>query len=249
MYRQGASDDAPAANRLGVGFLLIWTLCTAISLAIDRWDFTVHADVSTQELTYWTAYAFAYRPLNGFCLAFLLVVLKRLVLRQPRLPTAPGHWYLLSMAVLLAIVRTEDVLRLAASAQADDWLGGFSNYSLPMSVATGLATIAAFAGAIWIREHVWWRLTLISLALDWMLAIAFAWDSNLVQSLVPSGLRLDTVGILLHSMPVAVSLAAMIHDRRSGRRHDFYHWLGIFTLWATTVVSWPSHFWYAAIYG
>jgi hypothetical protein len=146
-------------------------------------------------------------------------------------------------------VFVQDLVRLAAPAESKKWLGEYSNSSLCVLLANGLATIAAFVGAIWMRQHVWWRLTLISLTLEWVLAIAFAWDSNVVQLLVPSGIRLDTVGIVLNSMPAAISLVAMLRDRQLGCRHDFYHWLGISTLWATSLLSWPSLYWYTSIYG
>jgi hypothetical protein len=170
------------------------------------------------------------------------------MLRQSLLPTAAGHWYLLSMAVLLLIVRTEDIFRLALPEQTSTWLDELSD-PVWKCISYGVPIAVAFLGAICIRQSIWWRLVLISMALQWILTVVHAWDPNLVQSLVPRGIRLDTIGLSVHSIPAAVSLAAMIHDRRSERRHDFYHWLGIFALWATTVLSWPSHFWYAAIYG
>jgi hypothetical protein len=240
---------ANTVNRLSIGFLLTWTLCTAISLAIDRWQLTVHSDVSRDERAYWTAYAFAFRPLNGVCLAFLLVVAKRLVLWQQRLQRAPGHWYMLSMALLLVIVQTEDVLRLAAPIASDEWLGSYSNYSLPMICANGLAIAAAFLGAFWIHGSVWWRLTLVSLAFQWSQAFLLYWKVTCMLTLSVGGFHIDALSASLDSFPAAVSLVAMYHDWRSARRHDFYHWLGICVLWAITLLSWPSLFWYAAIYG
>ncbi|HUE69266.1 MAG TPA: hypothetical protein VMP01_00090 [Pirellulaceae bacterium] len=217
-----------------------------MSLALDRWDFAVHADAGAEVLTYWTAHAFAYRPLNGICLAFLLVVLKRIVLRQAHLPTAPGHWYLLSMAVLLVIVRTEDLSRLAAPAESEKWFGGYSVYSMWMSFAYGMAIAAAFLGVIWMRQNLWWRITLLSMTFDWSRLILRYWDFPPITN--PCEIRVDLLAISLHSVPAAVSVMAMIRDRHLGRRHDFYHRLGIFTLWAITLLSWPSSFWYASIY-
>jgi hypothetical protein len=246
----GASRDLTpgTANRLSIGFLLVWTLCTAVSLAIDRWDFAVHADTTAEELAYWTAYAFVFRPLNGICLAFLLVVVKRLLFWQERLPTAPGHWYLLTIAVHLVIVRSEDLVRLATPAESEIWFSG-SRYSLWMSLSYGLPLMTAFAGMILMRQSIWWRVTLASMTFYWSHLILRYWGINFLPIVDPCEIGVDFLGISLHSLPAAVSILAMNHDWRVGRRHDFYHWLGILTLWLYILSSWPSLFWYLKIYG
>jgi hypothetical protein len=105
------------------------------------------------------------------------------------------------------------------------------------------------AGAIWPSQSVGWRVTLISLTFHWVLVAARYWNVSLVAPTDICGLQIDTLGISLHSLPAVVLLVPTYRDWQLRRRRDCYHWLGVFTLWATVLLSWPSLFWYMAIYG
>ena len=216
-----------------------------MSLAIDVWDFKSSGVLTAEEMEYWRAYYLAFRPLNGVYLAFGLLTVIRLRSGSQRLPSAPGHWYLLAMATLLMLLRTEDILRLAAPDKSLTWLSGW-RLEAWRTVAHGVPIVVAAAGALSRGQSPSWGIMLILFAANNVLVVIERWsDPQWIFGSMP----VEVVNNLMIGLPLAASLAAVIQDRLGAKTRDFYHWLGVYTLWATALLGWAFASWHRSIYG
>src|SRR5262245_3704828 len=91
-------------NRLTIGFLMLWTLCSALFLATDR--ALEDSSPATQRGPAYTVYLTFYALIQGLALASWPLFLARRLARREGFPTQPGHWLPLvrGMAALAMLV-------------------------------------------------------------------------------------------------------------------------------------------------
>src|SRR5688572_31615274 len=99
-------------NRLTIGFLMLWTLCSALFLATSR-ALEDSSPETRQGLAY-TVYLTGYAVIQGLALASLPLFLTRKFARREGFPTQPGHWLLLVRGVVALAMLLGWACRVAA---------------------------------------------------------------------------------------------------------------------------------------
>lgn len=124
--------------KLSIAHLMLWTLGTAIVLALSRLQISAFemprvagvGDAATTGLqTFFRLSAIVTAPFTGIAVALLLVAAARCYRRQPLPLSQPGHWILLiggTIFILTALVRLIQVL--LTPLVAGEGAGGMMNW-------------------------------------------------------------------------------------------------------------------------
>jgi hypothetical protein len=90
-------------GRVTLAQLLLWMFAIAVVLAHQEWRFATGENQHELFLSYSKIHLLVFSPLYGACLAGLLLCVWRVVVRGPRFPTEPGHWFLVIAGIRLVV--------------------------------------------------------------------------------------------------------------------------------------------------
>jgi len=227
--------EKPPRNRLTIAHLMLWTLGTAIALALYR-AYTPLGEASADNRTQaiWQSLAFGYCLPAGARIGGLLLFGVHYLRRNQAFPSQPGHW-------LLVIEGLSAVLSWAGRAVAifaqNGQQGGLDGWAAAQIVNCLVTTIAY--GAVAIRdsrvESMPWNGVL------WLLTVEHAAALLTVTAILLQGLGAGTSSfrsppafLAIYSVQatccpallvVLLPLAGIFDPVR--RQRDFLHWTGI----------------------
>jgi hypothetical protein len=223
MSNAAAQPQPP--NRLTIGFLMLWTLGTALILACHR---AVDDSPPPNALALATAfYLLTFAFVNGLAIAGALLFMQRKAAKVGGLPTQPGHWLLLIRGFATISWLSGWVTRAAI-----EWLWNLEwqfSPSLFLAMQFLPATALSFGGyTIALRRNTEvgrvWRLALrlmqINAALGAVITIIVLLTEPLHGQMLPY-----TLTSCLNPFIFAALLIALTTDRQLNSR-DFLHWAG-----------------------
>jgi hypothetical protein len=234
-----ATEPIAPQTQFILAHLLLWLFATCVVLAYEQWRLKL-AWRDDSFRWYFNGRLLLYAPLDGACLAALLLCFYRKAIGGSRFPSEPGHWILIvtgGLNVLSAVLSTAVQLigeeRLNA---LPEWLS--VTYSATFSVVS--VALALFAASV-LRKELLWSLTFVVIALGSLGSILHL---MLVANFKGNRWFLNDFawGLcsrLLFSLPAIVVICAVIFERPR-RRHDFLHWAGVAVLLLRVVAEWPS---------
>jgi hypothetical protein len=227
----------PRRNRLAIAHLLLWTAATGLVLLYfqsrrlppqDSIGFAsfltqrgtdVKAKMAADRQRIWRSWhrgclvGLAFAPIYGAALAGLGLGIGRTVTGRFGFPAQPGHWLLLEIGGITAIVASRHLLRsLPLSADGEDF------------VVACLMLVVASAAALAVGYSPW-RLPMAAAACG-LAVICLAYGISLrSQSIESPGLY--GVGLLVIALVPLLALLAVVLDLADRRRYDIFHWFGV----------------------
>jgi len=212
------------ANRLSIADLLLITLGSAIAI----WVLQPPGGVYSRS---WTAVNVAFSPLYGAALAVVILAV-RADLKLKSFATQPGHWLLLWFGTLFATVGFAAKGATVPREILKEWS------LVPQTLCVLASVCLALFGA----------LLLLSLAIGDMepsprwrrvFQLMLAWAVTpvvcvlLAAAVYRNMAALIFVTAIFFAVPVILLVASIIavaQDLRESKRRNFWHWLGVATL-------------------
>lgn len=207
-------DKPSPTNRLSIGFLMLWTLGTAIILALHRVAFPENSSDSWNMRAFQTITSLGFSLGQGIQVGSLFLLAYRLATGRGGFPTAPGHWLLLvrgTVALLLWSSYVIVYLATNSSGPGNSHLALVQIVQAPVYLVGVVLFVAAAlrtkdAGGLWT-------------------AILFVMTAIYVLSASMRGISVSVLIAIVIS--ILLPLAAASDPRR--RERDFYHWAGVAT--------------------
>jgi len=235
--------------RLGIRHMMLWTLCTAAYLVLER-SLSV-AVVGTGEFT---ALRAVFVSLNsavaGAGLAGTVVLIHARVRRGPPFLSHPGHWLLISRAAGILLTSLAFLLVRPNTFEGDFalvWLGLWYCFLLAYLVPTILYLVAAQS-----MDLHRWRWTFVAMAAFAAFVVVgqYLEIARLIFSLDPKLLTstASSVAIGRPSLPPALVVVGIAtYDAATGERRDWLHWAGVAVFVASACLSavWVITIWMA----
>lgn len=226
----------PPQPPLGIGHLLLWTLGTAIALALSSY-WGKRAEIPQKLVQFFNVQQVLFSMPLGAMLGGLGIFVYRRLKGGPAFPTQPGHWLLLVYGVVyLCSWVAMDVLEASRA-----WLEahGFEFYLCYAWISGGVDGLAALGQmlACWrVPERGRW---------GWYFGLAAGFDvcTMLVLWLADWSSPYQAVHIGGSVILLLVLIAALTTDlwRRTGR--DWLHWTGVGAVLSLGVLTLVFHWW------
>jgi hypothetical protein len=209
---------AAPAPRLGIGHLMLWTLCCAVYWALIR-------EVNARSSSQIQAGLFS-SIMTGAVFAGVITLISMRVRGGPRLLKHPGHWLLLISAIF-TLIGTPVVHTVAGSLAL---MNPFDPDSWEVVVLRVLMLFPpiAFAIAAACTSDRRWRVLFVGMFLLGVPGFLYFLGVNL-----PGNYFRPWPKLVLVSAMVVVSLVEM----KTGHRRDWLHWTGVMTYFATWSAS------------
>lgn len=208
-------DTAGPGERLSILHLMVWTGCTALILAFYRQSMNL-PDSPTNPVWLRVVTALVGAPIQGACVASLLLVLWRKFKGGRPFPRQPGHWLLIIPGVV-ALFSWPWWLVIVPFLQRGVWVY-LIFYRIPLLVLfCGLALFSIGR----LRSEPRWR----AMFTVWLLA-------NLVAPLlgcIGPGMMVGR-GIVEPLLGMVVGLGFLVpamQDHSQGIRRDHFHYAGV----------------------
>lgn len=234
------TERVPAANRLSIAHLLLWTATTALAVGTimpDPVDAPFQTDMPAEFRAYLTRQQQQWRmatvligPALGAGLAALAIATWRLLRYEPDFPTQPGHWILMIVGMCTVVVME---LHLIDRVRLDGFGSNFIRTPLfVFFCVTFLLPVITLAVAY----------SRVTEPLRWKRVFAIAGGS--VGLFFFSGCCVSPLGTplfplimsaILYATPISIVVAAVL-DVRSGRTYDVFHWVGVIVVPALAVI-------------
>jgi len=217
-----AQSPLPHVPRLSIGFLLLWTACTAVVLSVmPRLGYQAYP---RHVLDF--AIFIASAAIMGWLLAGGLLVLWHAA-RRTLWPMEPGEWLVVGAASTLVLRAGEQMTyRLLL------WLNwrnpleviGVQSISLEAVALAGIAAVFV-VGAIAQRRRIWWA------AMLW--AIVFATLPEMMPRAMYPFVWTPPWATYLGGMVLLLSLATagIVSDQRRREPRHWLHWSGVALFW------------------
>jgi hypothetical protein len=210
-------------NRLTIGFLMLWTLGSAIILACHR-----AVDDSPPQTALARAnslYLVCFSLVHGLTVAGLMLFVQRKVTKVGGFPIQPGHWLLLIRGFTIFAWLAGWISRVALERL---WAGSQFTSTLYLAMQFLPAAAVSCAGyTIALRRNRGlggaWRLVLRLLQLNAALGLVIA---VVVLAIEPNGQMLPyAITSCLFPVIFVILIVALATDRELKSR-DFLHWAG-----------------------
>ena len=221
---EGESPFAPSPQpRLGIIHIMLWTLGSAIILAMYR----ALADLSNmpeQARVQWYVLQVGYSTVYGAALAGVILFAYRRLTKGAAFPVLPGHWLLLTQGIVFTVGFGAYVVTWVLR----NWLDVYSPmiYAIGQWLAHNVAVVVVLVAIIRLKDFGYWRV--------------YFWASLVHQAIraTASLLGAPVGGIFFWSLQrwiygigatvlVVWLLVVVAHDRRRGVRRDWLHWTGV----------------------
>ena len=235
-----ARSPANLATRVTLAQFVLWTFATCIVLTHESWRLKSNPDLSATFQIYFNVNLLLGAPIQGACVAGLLLWAWKHVRGGQQLNTSPGHW--------LLIILGAKFVAGAADSYFVETLGKETYQSLPnWAWMMRLALFRAFeisllcAAVLGFRGQFLWQTAFAVMMLGPLANIV---HSSLVVNTRGDAWFLNEIawGVsdrILSSLPALVTIAALISDRRRGVRHDFLHFVGAAVVITNGIIQWP----------
>jgi hypothetical protein len=223
-------STAPAAPRLGVVHLLLWTFCSALYLAVLRAIYAMQGDVGTLVMVQQT-YGLLHAIITGAAITGTIALVSARVRGGPPLLWHPGHW-LLFVAAITAVA----TLPLAFSFAV---MGGAANAGDTYAMTLGLVFLfppIAFAIAAQSQDYRarHWHTLFVALALVALSQSAFYFGLALSPGSVGRWMAaVSTIPTWGNVMLATAMLFVSLVELNTGPRRDWLHWTGVTTQMAS----------------
>lgn len=242
------SQNTGSANRLTIGFLLLWMLGTSAELADDCWQLANVRDAAPAELVYWNTHMLVFSPLHGAALAYAILVLGRLCLRRESGVAAPGHWVLLIHGSFGLVAWIYSLLVLPIPIEFFETVPRWIFLAKDTLIYGSLILLAIY-GMFVVRGNLAWRVMLLLLAVPKFEALLRHWAVTFIRG--PIWFADPTINGAFSravcSLPALAAIAGIVMDVRRGENRDFLHWVGVWTLLLLVAFEWPSWIWWLHI--
>lgn len=229
---QSVLAEVPTPS-LCISHLMLWTLCSAIYLALVRAIYSAQGDIgmygAVQE-----ASGLIHSMIAGAVLTGAIILVTMRVRGGPPMLRHPGHW-LLFIAAIMSLLTLALFFLLLFVGELEN--GGGNSFLLVFGVLFLFPTIA-FAFAARRTRSRWWSILFIALLLLSLsrslfylgigvsFAVGFDWISILSIITTWGGLAL-----------AAPLLALSILDFKIGPQRDWLHWNGVATQLASSIAN------------
>lgn len=242
----GRGEPSPerVQPRLGIGHLLLWTLGSAIALAVNRvlWD---TADMPDWYRSFWDVVQALYGMLAGAALASLMLFAHRRCTRGPAFPTQPGHWLLLVLGLeLLVGWGTFGPLRFYERLASPIYSGQL--VPLCEGLVYGSEAIGFVLACVLVRNAVSWQVffgaAILSHAIHPGWALFILVSELLGES--PPWQSVDGLYVVASIGAWLLLLAAVGGDLARRRWRDWLHWTGVAVALLETLLAWSSRLWF-----
>jgi hypothetical protein len=231
------SEDALGStpNRLTIAHLLLWTLGSAIILAMYRVLATDEEQTNGQTLVP-SVYAIAFSVLMGAQLGSVFLFASRLIRGAGGFPTQPGHWLLLIEGVSVLLAGSGQIAVRLGSRTLDLW--AFSQ--IPNCVVT--AVLYAVAIRVQSGAGTAWKAALILLSVQHA-AAALVFGAFLMSALsrpsYPWGWGSEMYRLQTGCFPPIIALVLVMSAMTDmqARQRDLLHWAGVASLVGTSFMQ------------
>jgi hypothetical protein len=205
---------ADPGERISILYLMVWTACTAVILAFYRQAMAVP---TSPPIPAWVQVlpALISSPIQGACVASLLLLIWRKVRGGPAFPRQPGHW-LLVVPGALAVISWPSWLFVQPYLQLGPHIY-LLFYRLPLLVLFFALVISAVNS---MEAEPRWR----AMFIVWLAA-------NLIGPVTTciGGYGFGTIAVepIIGVVVGLAFLVPMIQDRRLGVQRDQLHYAGV----------------------
>jgi hypothetical protein len=235
-------QPANLGTRVTLAQLVLWMFATCVVLAHESWRLDLNPELSATFHIYFNVNLLLMAPIEGACVAGLLLWTWRRVHGGQQLNISPGHW--------LLIILGANFVAGAADEYIVEALGEETYQSLPVWASMMRRTLfRAFetsllgAAVLNFRGQLLWQAVFASKMLGPLADIVY---STLVTYIGgdPWFLNETAWGFgtrILSSLPAIITFAALFSDRRRAVRHDFLHFVGATVVITHGIIEWPRY--------
>jgi hypothetical protein len=249
MSGQRESSPPAARNRLTIAFLLLWMLGTSAVLAENYWQLASVRDAAPAELFYWNTHMLVFSPLHGAAIAYTILVIGRLCLRRHPGVTAPGHWFLAIHGGRELVYWIYSLLVLPVLIEFFQTVPRWIFLSKDTLIEGSLVFLAVY-GLFVVCGNLGWRVMLLLLAVVRMEDLLRQWVFSFIRgsSWFSDEITNGAFDRTLYSLPALTAITGIVTDLRRGKKWDFLHWVGVWTLLLLVACEWPSWIWWRQVF-
>ena len=238
------AEPAPPVPRprLSIAHLMLWTLGTAIVLALSRLEisafetpgYSFFGESYDRRLqTYFRVMAIVTAPFTGIAVAFLLASIWKLYHKQPLWLVQPGHWILLTGAVAFLLTAVGQLIQFLLTPLAPAEGGSASWFFLTQSSSTVLSLVMAGMNYVAWRRSAGpprWRFYFASSAVLYAYAVAIAF---IVLAALASEALMNVMFVFaIIALPIYLACLvsfpyAVLRDLALKEYRDALHWAGV----------------------
>ena len=225
MKPDGESPFGPSPQpRLGIIHIMLWTLGSAMILAIYR-ALAEFGSMPVEARAMWYVMQTGYSVVYGAALASVILFGYRRVTKGAPFPVLPGHWLLLIQGVVFTIGFAGHMAMWVAQQWVDNFIPAM--YGLAQWLANGVAVLLLVAAILRLDDFSYWRRYFwASLVLHAIRATAGMMGTTWRTWLVAFSLQRWLYG--LGAIVLAIwLLVVVVRDWRRGARRDWLHWTGV----------------------
>ena len=228
--------------RLSIAHLMLWTLGTAVALALSRLEisaldapgFSSFGDSSNNHLgTYFRVMAIATAPFTGIAVAFLLASIWKHYHKQPLWLFQPGHWILLIGGIAFFLTAVGQLIQFLLTPLMQAEGATVSWFFLTQSSSTALSLVLAWLNFIaWRRTAGPPRWTFYFAASAALYAYLVGVTAILLATMATESLMSITFFLAIIGLPIYLACLvsfpyAVLRDLALRDYRDALHWAGV----------------------
>jgi hypothetical protein len=243
MDTQPQTDKAtcPTVSRrqMSLAQLLLWLMATCVILAYEQWRLKTGDNQSEAFRWYFNIQLIFFAPLEGACLAAIVLCFWNLARRESRFPKEPGHWFLVTIGARNVCGALQEVINYAVGEETfnalPEWLSVIYGSS-----AWIVSCIVAMIAARLFRQQPLWSAAFVLIVIDSLLPIL---QSLLYVSFGGNSWFLNATlwgfgSRIVYSLPAVFIVWAAISEWSRGHR-DLLHWFGVAVMLLLIAAEWP----------